>query len=82
MAEHGGARGDISCEVSAAGAQAEPLSWRTPPWETRGGEVGLVHSDKSPEQIYLHSLRDWWLGFDIGGSDTDPGLADLDVLLD
>ena len=37
------------CEVSAVSAQAKPLTWRTPPWETRGGKVGLVHSDKSPE---------------------------------
>ena len=47
-----------SCEDSTSNAQGKLWTWSTLPWMTRGGEVGLIHSDNSPEHIYLHSLRD------------------------
>ena len=47
-----------SCEDLTSDAQGELWTRSTPPWTTRGGEVGLIHSDNSPKHIYLHSLRD------------------------
>ena len=47
-----------SCEDSTSDAQGEPWMRSTLLWMTRGGEMGLIHSDNSSEHIYVHSLCD------------------------
>ena len=47
-----------SCKGLTSNAQGELWTWSTPQWTMQGGEVGLIHSDNSPEHFYFHSLWD------------------------